>query len=251
MSRVAYLIVGCLMVVAAHAAMAAEIQNMDPVHSISVSGMAERKVTPDEAHLNVNVGATAAKVETAKAEHDKKLRTVMDIAKKAAIDEAQMKTLNSSIQPQYRYENNKQIFKGYRVQTSLDITVKKVEVIGDLMEKLSSAGLETSDSQEWGSLLNVSYTVANPDKVRDDMLADAIKNARSKADNMASAAGGSVGRVIQINEGSAPSFNFPPMPMMARGKVMAMAASDGAAPMAPPVGEQVVNAQVNVIFELK
>lgn len=249
MSRLAYLLVGCIMVVAAHAAMAEEIENLRPVHSISVSGMAERKVIPDEAHVNVNIGATAAKVEPAKAEHDRKLRLVMDIAKKAGIDEAQMKTQNSSIQPQYSYENNKQVFKGYRVQTALDITVKKTEIIGDLMEKLSGAGLESANSQEWGNLLSVSYGVSNPDKIRDEMLADAIRNARAKADNMAAAAGGSVGGVIQINEGSAPSFNFP-MPMLARG-MKAEAMGVAAAPMAPPVGEQAVNANVNVIFELK
>jgi uncharacterized protein YggE len=221
-----------------------------PVRSITTTGVAERKVVPDEAHVNVNIGASNKVLATAKAENDKKIAEVMAIAKKIGIDDAQIRTDNASIQPQYSWENNKQTFKGYRAQTSLDITVKKTELLGDLVDKLSNAGLEAGNGQEWGNLLNVNYAISNPDKIRDEMLVDAIKNARSKATNMAAAAGGSVGNVIQINEGAAPSFNFArPMPMMmARAE---MSSADGVAAMAPPAGEQTVNANVTVIFELK
>lgn len=223
-----------------------------PVRSITASGMSERKVAPDEAHVQVNFGATNMKLEAAKAEHDKKLRTVMSIAEKAGIDKAQMKTLNSSIQPVYTWEDNRQNFRGYRVQTMIDITVKKIDAVGALIEKLSVAGLESGNTQEWGNLLNVSYSISNPDKVRDEMLAEAIKNARAKAQNMATAAGASIGNVIQINEGGAPQFNFPPAPMMARAEMaMAGGAADAKMAVAPPVGEQQVNANVTVIFELK
>lgn len=223
---------------------------MTPVRSVTASGMSERKVAPDEAHVNVNFGATNLKLETAKAEHDKKLRDVMAIAKKVGIEDAQVKTENSSVQPQYRWENNKQLFKGYRVQTNLDITVKKIDAVGGLLEKLSSAGLEAGSGQEWGNLLNVSYSISKPDKIRDEMLAEAIKNARKKAENMAAAAGSSLGGVIQINEGGAPQLNFP-MPMMAMARADGMATEAASAPVAPPVGEQQVNANVTVIFELK
>ncbi len=220
-----------------------------PVRSITASGMAERKVAPDEAHVNVTIAATDMKLATAKAGHDKKLRDVMDVAKKAGIEEAQMKTQNSAVQPQYTYDNSKRTFKGYSVTTNLDITVKKIDAVGGLLEKLSSAGLESGDSAEWGNFINVSYAIANPDKIRDEMLSDAIKNARAKAENMAAAAHASIGDVIQINEGGSPQFNFPVAPMMAM-KASKMAFATEAAP-ALPVGEQDVNANVTVIFELK
>lgn len=228
----------------AHAA-----SEMAPVRSITASGTAERKVTPDEAHVSVTVGAMNMKLEAAKAEHDKKLRDVMAIADKAGIDKPQMKMLSSSTQPNYTWENNRQVFKGYRVSTTIDLTLKKPDILGGLLEKLSSAGLESGSAQEWGSMINVSYTLSNPDKLRDEMLADAIKNARAKAENMAAAAGASIGNVIQINESGTPQF--PPLPMMAR--AVAMKAMDGAAAMetAPPAGEQSVTANVTVVFELK
>lgn len=223
--------------------------DMLSVRSIAASGVAERKVAPDEAHVGVTVGATNMKLEAAKAEHDKKLRDVMAIAKKADIDEAQMKTLNSSTQPQYTWENNKQNFKGYRVSTTIDITVKKIDAVGGLLEKLSAAGLESGNTPEWGNLINVAYGISNPDKIRDEMLADAIKNARKKAENMANAAGATIGNVIQIHEVGAPQFTFP-LPMMGRASGVAMLA-EKAMDTAPPIGEQSLTANVTVIFELK
>ncbi len=217
-----------------------------PVRSITASGVAERKVAPDEAHVHVTVEAMHPKLDAAKLEHDKKLRDVMGIAKNAGIAEAQLRTENSAVQPQYTYENSRQVFKGYSVVTNLDITVKHIDAVGGLLEKLSNAGLENGDAQQWGNLINVTYTIADPDKLRDEMLAEAIKNARAKAENMAAAADAHLGSVIQINEGGSPQFNFP-VPMMARAK-LAMAAAE---PVAPPVGEQQVNANVTVIFELK
>ena len=218
-----------------------------PVRSITVTGMSERKVVPDEAHVMVNVNAVNAKLETAKAEHDQKLRKVMDIAKKAGVDEAQMRTNHSSVQPRYSYENNKRNFQGYQVSTSLDITVKKMDAVGGLLEKLTSSGLENKADSEWMGLASVNYTIANPNKIRDEMTAEAIKNAREKAERMAAAAGASLGSVQQIQEGNAPQFIHAPRPMMA----MAKMADTNEAAMAPPPGEQELNASVTVSYELK
>lgn len=215
--------------------------------TITVTGQSERSIAPDEAHVLVNFGATDMKMNIAKTAHDKKLQQVLSIAKEAGIDEAQVKTESSSSQPQYSWDNNKRQFKGYRVQTALDITVKDATKVSGLMDKLSTAGLESGDAQEYGNLLNLSYRISNPDKIRDEMLADAIKNARAKAENMAAAADSSVGKVIQINEGSAPSFMPVARPMMA----MAKAGMADSAAAAPPVGEEKVNANVSVVFELQ
>lgn len=231
-------------------AMPALADELKPVRSITVTGQAERKVVPDEAHINFNVSAMNAKLAAAKSEHDDKLRKVIDIAKSAGIEEAQIKTDSATIQPQYNYENNKQVFKGYRVATSLDITVKKTESVGTLMEKLTNAGLENKTDNEWMGLMSVNYTISNPNKIRDEMASDAIKNARAKAEQMAAAAGASLGQVYQVNEGNAPSFNYPrPMPMMAMARSNEIAPP--AIPVVPPAGEQEVNASVTVTYELK
>ena len=228
------------------AATSLQAQELKPIRSLTVTGQAERKIVPDEAHVTVTTSALNAKVAAAKAEHDVKLRKVIDIAHANSIDEAQIKTQSSRMQPQYSYDNNKRQFKGYQVATSLDITVKKTDAVGPLLEKLVGAGLETQTDNEAMGMIGVSYSISDPDKIRDAMATDAIDNAHAKAERMASAAGASLGAVYQLTEGNAPSFNYPrAMPMMA----MAKAAS--ADTMAPPAGEQEVNTSVTVTYELK
>lgn len=226
------------------------------VRTISVSGMAERKIVPNEAHLRVNLNSMDMKMAAAKAAHDVKLKKLLSITKEAEIDERKVRTESSTIQPIYDYINDPKtgqgtrVFKGYRVQTQLDITVADTAKLGGLMEQITNAGFEEGANTEWGNLLDLNYQIADPDKQRDELLAEAITNARTKAERMVKAADASLGRVYQINEGSAPSFRPPvPMPMV----MMAKSADAGMAEAAyaPPAGEQNVQASVNVVFELK
>jgi uncharacterized protein YggE len=51
--------------------------------------------------------------------------------------------------------------------------------------------------------------VSDPDKKRDELLADAITSARAKAEQMAKAAGTSVSRVQEILEGNVNGYAPP------------------------------------------
>ena len=206
---------------------------------ITVNGEAKRAVVPDEAHIYVTVQAKSAKLANAKAEHDKKLKALLKIAGDMGIEEKQQKTQYSSVNPEYDYIDGRQKFRGYMVSSSIDLTVKKTETIGDLMEKLAAGGFEQT---------SFNYTVSNMEAVRDAIIADAIKNARGKAERMSVAAGAEIKRVYSISEGG---VNFPqPVPMMAMAmRGGAELAMDKA--VAPPAGEQEVQASVTVSFELK
>lgn len=233
----------------------ANAQQLVPVRTISVTGQAERKVVPDEAHVNVNLNSMERKLPAAKAAHDAKLSKLMAIVKGAGIDEKKVSTQSSSTQPIYEYINdpakgiNTRMFKGYRVQTMLDITVGETKKVGDLMDQIAGAGFEQGANTEWGQLMNVYYGISNPDAVRDDMLVEAIANAKTKADRMAAAAGASISRVHSITEGSVPVFHPRPMPMFAMAK--AASADMTMESVAPPAGEQELNSTVTVVYELQ
>lgn len=223
----------------------------DAMHTITVSGTADRKVVPDEGHIMVNLNSKQFKLGDAKKDHDEKLKKLLAIADNRGVEKKHVRTQSSNVQPIYRYtyEDNKQqrFFEGYRVQTMIDITVKETETMGALMEDIAEAGFEKEASTEWGQLMSMHYAVSEPEKVRDEILADAVAAARAKAKRMADAAGASLGKVTSISEGSLPQIMPYPVPMMAKG--MEMAAD--AAPVTPPAGEQSLNAQVSVSFELK
>ena len=232
----------------------------NPTRTISVSGQANKKLVPDEAHLRVNLNAMKLKMADAKTAHDDKLRALLEITKSEGIEERKVRTESSTVQPIYEYVNPpitalmpnpqpKREFRGYRVQTLLDITVVDTSKVGVLMEKITEAGFEKDANTEWGNLLDLNYQVSEPEKKRDELLAEAIAAARTKAERMAKAAGTSVAGVQSINEGNVSNYNPRPMMMMAKGAMMAEAMAD-AAPVAPPSGEENLQASVSVVFEL-
>ena len=228
--------------------------------TISVSGHTERKLVPDEAHLRVNLNSMKLKMAEAKADHDEKLKTLLEMTKAEGVEERKVRTESSSVQPIYEYVSQpvtalipnpqpKREFRGYRVQTLLDITVVDTAKVGALMEKITEAGFEQGANTEWGNLLDLQYQVSEPEKKRDELLSEAIAAARSKAERMAAASGSKVIGVQQISEGNVSHYQ-PPMMAMAKSARMEMDMA-GAAPVTPPSGEQNLEANVSVIFELK
>ena len=235
-------------------ASAAQAQEMQPIRTITVNGIAEQKIVPDEAHVTVNLNASNLKMPEAKAAHDAKLKKLMAIVSDYDIDAKKVATQSSSVQPIYRYVNNpatgqgEQKFEGYRVQSSIDITVSDTAVLGNLMEAIMQAGFEKEGNPEWGQLIGMYYAISNPNAVREQMLITAIANAKLKATRMAAAADARLKRVFQISEGSVSNFNPRPMPMMA---MMESAKMSSDAAIAPPAGEQQVNSNVTVTYELE
>jgi uncharacterized protein YggE len=258
-------------------ASAAYSADMVAVRSITVNGMAKREVVPDEAHVTVNLNAMEPKLSAAKASHDAKLRKLMEIVRDAGIDEKKVKTQSSNIQPVYSYRQvdaksvkdncvsaadgtpcppvasgmkSIRVLDGYRAQSNIDITVTDTTKVAGLMETIADADFEKGAMQDWGNLLSMYYTLGNPDKIRNEMLGEALKNAHDKAAMMAQAAGSDIMRVYQIQESGTPNFNFP-RPMMAFAAAPVMNKAPGGGGMAPPAGEQEVNANVTVTYELK
>lgn len=234
----------------------AQAQELAAIRSITVSGQAQRKVVPDEAHINVNLNAQDKDMAKARAAHQQKLARLLALVDKAGIDEKKVRSQSSNVQPVYTYRNdgkgnNQRVFEGYRVQTSLDITVGDTSKLGGLMDSIARAGFEQGANTEWGNLISVYYTLADPDKLRDDLLVQAIANARAKAERMADAADAKLGAVYQINEQGTSQF----VPMLARPAApMMMKAGMADAAMteaAPPAGEQEVQSNVTVTYELK
>jgi uncharacterized protein YggE len=122
----------------------------------------------------------------------------------------------------------------YTVSNQLTVRVEPGK-LGSLIDALVAAGAN--------QISEVRFTVADEGKRRDAVRAEAIRDARRKAELYAVAAGARVSRVMQITEVNAP---LPPAePVMLR----AAAAPKGfAVPVVP--GEQTLHVQVSVTWEL-
>lgn len=220
-----------------------------PIRQINVNGEGRIKVKPDKAELQFTVYAEHKMLKDAKAAADAKLEAVMTALQKLEIPKGDIQTNYSSIMPRYNYvstsvlgsSTNKQVFEAYEVNHTLTVTIKQLELVGVVMQKLTDIGIDR--------LGNVQYGLLDERPVKEKVLAEAIAHARRKADIAAAAMTVSVGKVLTFSEAGA---QFTPMPMMAVAMdSMAMGKSMAAAPSAPPAGDIEVTQSVSISYEIK
>jgi uncharacterized protein len=209
------------------------------VRNISLTGHGEVRATPDLALVNMGVIATGMTAREALDANTKAMSDLMAVLNAAKIESKDVATSNFSVNPRYDYgQNNGQTPKviGYEVTNTVSVTVRKLDMIGDLLDKAVSSGSN--------QISGISFSVANPQAAMDEARKAAIKDAKRKAELYATATSVSLGNVISINEGG--SYQ-PPQQVMMQTK---MSASDGAAvPISQ--GEQVIAVDVNMVWEIK
>ena len=212
-----------------------------PLRAITVYGEARRDVSPDMARLTVNVIAKDRDLQKAKQLHDTKMQELLKIAASMQIERKDIKTQFASIQPEYDYQDSKQTFREYSINNAIEIGVKRMNIVGELMQKLVSA--------KFDNVGNVQYTIDNDLAYRDEVLLEALDNAKAKAAKVAERMGVTLGKPLAVQQGhQAPQ----PVPMV-RAMAMEMTADAKMAGggVQPPEGMMQINATVTVSYEIK
>jgi len=212
---------------------------------ITVTGEGEAAAAPDMAILSLVVMQEKPTAREALTASNEAMAKVLDALKKAGIAERDLQTSGFSIDPRYVYPENKDNTQppkapqivGYAVSNSLTVRVRDLKKVGEILDQSVTLGVNQGG--------NITFTNDKPEAVIDEARKKAVASAIAKAKTLTEAAGVGLGRVIEISE---QSFTPRPVPMAARGKMMAMEASDSV-PVA--TGENTYNVNVNVTFELK
>ncbi len=97
-----------------------------------------------------------------------------------------------SLNPQYD-SNGKQI-TGYQASNTVSVKIRNVANAGKVIDDV--AGLVGDEF----TISNVSFTVDDPSKYQDQARAEAIADAKARAETYATAAGVKVGELLQISE---------------------------------------------------
>ncbi len=214
-----------------------------PPHTLHVAGSYSVKANPDIAYVDFTVVSEAKAIQDAKEKADKILHAVKAQSVKLEVAEKDLKTGYVNIQPRYTYPDNRPpLLDGYTVSYTLTLTVRKLDTIGNVMQRLVSAGVTQVN--------NVRYDIDKSDQFKLEALKQAVANGHTKALTLADAAGMKLGAAMHIEEGGV-SYISPvmpmAMPMMARMSDMA----SKTAGEVPPPGELDVTANVTLVYELK
>lgn len=208
---------------------AAQVGGVGP-RQITVVGNGEVKVTPDMATVQIGAQTDGATSQEALNANNTQVAAIIAKLKELGIAEADIQTANFSISP--RYDTNGQTVTGYQVSNTVSVTIRNLSQAGTLLDEVVKVGA----NQVYGISFDVADRTALENQARDK----ALENAKAKAQQLATAAGGSIGQVLVVTEtiGGGPVF-----PMAAR--------ADVAAGVPVQAGQQTVSLQVQVTYQLQ
>ena len=206
---------------------------------VTVSGTGEVKTRPDMAIVNTGVATEGSTAQDALSKNNAAMTAVMNALKNAGVAEDDIQTSNFSLSPQYPpYQPNQTTpprISGYQVSNQVTARVKELAKLGAILDALVRAGSN--------QISGISFDVNEPKPMLDDARKKAVADARAKAELYASAAGVSLGRVVQISESG--GVIMPPQPMYR------MAAMDGAASVPIAAGQQTLGTNVSITYEIQ
>ncbi|MBX9710975.1 MAG: SIMPL domain-containing protein [Xanthobacteraceae bacterium] len=203
---------------------------------ISVTGEATISVPPDLAQIDGGVTNEAKTAREASEANNKIMGVVLTALKNAGIPERDFQTSRLSLQPQStsRVSGGPTQITGYRASNRVIVTVRDVAKVASTIDALTGSGAT--------DIGGINFMVSQASKLLDEARAQALNDARRKAEIYARTAGVAVGTPLSISEEGAPA------PVMYRRMSAGMAAS---APAPIAQGEETLRVAVSVAYEIK
>jgi uncharacterized protein YggE len=211
--------------------------NIALTRQITVVGKGEAKAAPNTASVQLGVQSEAETARQALSDNNTRMQALIVQLKELGVAEKDIQTSNITIYP--RYDDKGRDVLGYQVSNTVTVTIRNISQTGELLDKVVDAGAN--------NVTGISFAIDQPSAIEQAARDAAIKDARARAEAMAKASNATIGQVLSITEniGASPP---PVYPMEARATAGGMAA-DAMVPVQS--GEQTINAQVQITFELQ
>ena len=208
--------------------------------SISVNGHASAEVAPDMAMLYGNLEKRATVAEAARESLAKDMASFRHMLLGLMIAGQDVQTVRYTLQPEYSYEKNKRRLTGYVARADYKVKVKNLEKLGAVIDKSIACNFTVN---------RVEFGLNNRSLFENNLLEEAVANARSKAAVVARAGGRTLGHLIHASFGTVSNAT-----RTVNRNMMAKAASMDAAEAEPTELEPgiiTVNANVDLEFALE
>ena len=166
------------------------------LEDVTLSAVAERKISPDMAYLNYTVigqGPTSKEAVQVAANKTTAIKTKL---LREALSTADFEQKGYHINPVY---NDKRKITGYKVENSIRLRVEKLGKLGDIIDDLAAAGVDRVGAIE--------YSLRNKELYQNQLLQEAVRIARNKAGMVAEAGGRTLGRMLSVRVNS---YSFVP-----------------------------------------
>jgi uncharacterized protein YggE len=198
---------------------------------ITVTGTGTVTGTPNQLVLSMGVQVNGGSVSNALAQANQATDRVTVALKGLGVASADIQTAGLSIYPSY--SDRSQVPTGYQVTESLTATLRQLDKAGQQIQAAADAGGNAI------TVSNVSLNLTDDGPLLAIARANAMKDARAKADQFASAAREQLGQIISITpvgSSSPPALN----------QMASTSAGSAAVPISP--GSQQVSVSVTVVY---
>lgn len=213
--------------------------NSQPVpHTLTVSGIGKVSLKPDIAYIYVGVHTDKPTAAEAVAENSSNTQRLIEALKAAGVDAKDIQTSNFSIWQNNQFGPDGKISNSsYVVDNTVNLTVRKLDQLGDLLDTAVKAGANNVNS--------IQFDLADKTQAMSDARAEAVKTAQKQANELAGAAGVKLGGIQSIQY-----FDATPSPVF-QGKGMGggAASADVAVPINP--GQMEISVTVTIAYDIQ
>jgi uncharacterized protein len=209
------------------------------VTRVMVAGDSIVQAQPDTAIIGIAVVTQNRNAISAQQDNAAKTDAVVRALKAAAGTNAEVKTSGYSLQPQRVYkEGQPPAISGYEARNTVTVTMSDLTKVGNVIDAAAQAGAN--------DFSNIAFTLRQDRQARDRALSEATREAVSKAQVIASALGGRVVRIVEVQEEG--FQQRPPVPVYQTEGFMAKRA-DVSTPI--EVGALDISSRVQLIAEVE
>jgi hypothetical protein len=213
---------------------------MSPERIVTVTGYAESKEKNQIANFNAGVNAVKDNKEEAVKEVNDKINAITQAVKDFGVDPADIRTQSMSVYQRQDsvYESGVQRSRPgqWDVNNTITVTLRDVNRASAMADLLTKSGAT--------NVYGPNFQLDTSAKVEDSLMADAVADAKVKAEAMAKASGTSLDRVVSVVEGSSGGVSYPVM-------YAAKTDSMGGGGSSLEVGSTKISKTVTVVWSLK
>lgn len=221
-------------------------------NTISVSGYGEVFAVADIATFSFSVVSQKSTVAAAQQDATAKINAISAYLKEQGVEAKDLQTTDYNVYPQYDYQSavcpasgycppGRQVLRGYEVRQTTSVKVRDLAKAGDLL-----AGVGTKGATEVSSL---AFTFDDPQQSQDEARAEAIADAKEKANELARQLGVSIVRVVSFDESGGTPGPYPYAKL--ESATAGRGAADAAVAPQLEVGQNKVTSNVSVTYEIR
>ncbi len=215
---------------------------------LTVSGEGKLNVPPDKAVLSFAVETVGEKLEKVQQENQQRMAKVLEACRALKIPDKHIQTTSLNVIPEYPRPPRRQKDRpseqtipriiGYRVVHQLNVELRNLEIVGQVVDRALKVGANRFSGISWG------LQEEQPTKLRALQIASA--KAQAKAQTLAQALNLRLVRVMKVMEGGV-SVVAPAGQYRMASAAMAMESGGGASVSA---GEITVRGTVTLVYEI-